>query len=116
LGGVLGDRYGWKRIAVAGLLAAAPLLSFFPAVPALTIAGAFCFNLTMPVTLTAIANMLPGRAGFAFGLTTLALIVGALPAFTGLKPMLGQPWAIMAAIAISVVVLYAGLKLYRDRF
>ena len=116
LGGVLADRLGWNRVALAGLAVAAPLLSFFSIYPALAIIGAFCFNLTMPVTLTAIANMLPGRDGFAFGLTTLALIVGVLPTYTELEMVAGGRLFLLSTIVVSIVVLYGGLKLAVDRF
>jgi hypothetical protein len=45
----------------------------------LWIFGIFLFNMTMPITLVVISNTFQGRQGFAFGLTTLALIIGALP-------------------------------------
>jgi FSR family fosmidomycin resistance protein-like MFS transporter len=116
LGGVLGDRFGWKRVALAGLVVATPLLSFFADYPALAIAGAFCFNLTMPVTLAAMANMLPGWAGFAFGLTTLALILGVLPTFTEFEAITSARPVILSAIVVAIVVLYGGLRLYAGQF
>ncbi|MFH1182332.1 MAG: hypothetical protein V1702_05210 [Candidatus Woesearchaeota archaeon] len=116
LGGILGDKYGWMKVTLIGLIVAAPLLSFFPTLPYLAIIGAFFFNLTMPITLTAIANMLPGRAGFAFGLTTLALVIGAFPAFTPVKPLLNSQIFILSAIVISIIALYTGLKLYFAHF
>jgi FSR family fosmidomycin resistance protein-like MFS transporter len=116
LGGILGDRFGWSTIAVSGLVISTPLLAFFPAIPALAIAGTFLFNLSMPVTLVGLAGMLPGKAGFAFGLTTLALIAGALPAFTPLKTLTGGQVFIFATIIISVAALYGGLRLYNDHF
>jgi FSR family fosmidomycin resistance protein-like MFS transporter len=115
-GGILGDKYGWMKVALTGLIVAAPLLSFFTSVPYLAIIGAFFFNLTMPITLTAIANMLPGRVGFAFGLTTLALIIGAFPTFSPLKPLLNNQIFILSIIITSIIALYIGLKLYFDHF
>jgi FSR family fosmidomycin resistance protein-like MFS transporter len=116
LGGVLGDRFGWSKVALAGLAIAAPLLSYFAVNPALAIVGAFCFNLTMPVTLTALSNLLPGRTGFAFGLTTLALILGVLPTYTELKNILSVHMVVLLTIVISILVLYIGLKLYAEQF
>ena len=66
----------------------------------------------MPVTLTAIADLLPGQAGFAFGLTTLALVTGAYPTFTAWQQPLGGRWATLALVAVSMVALFVGLKLY----
>lgn len=84
LGGLLGDLFGWRPVAVTGLLFSLPLLALGGDSPAAGIAGLLVFNLTMPVTLAAVAALLPrGREGFAFGLTCLALFVGAAPALTG---------------------------------
>jgi FSR family fosmidomycin resistance protein-like MFS transporter len=116
LGGVLGDRFGWALVAVSGLAISAPLLAFFASVPAVAIAGIFLFNLSMPITLICVVGMLPGKGGFAFGLTTLALILGAFPTFTPLRDWTGQPWLVFAAIFVSVVALYAGLRLYNGHF
>lgn len=115
LGGILADRFGWIRISVTGLLVSAPLLSFGAEYPLPAICGVFLFNMTMPVTLAAAANILPGRSGFAFGLTTLALITGALPTFTEYKAVFSQGWIVLAAVLLSVIALYIGLKLYSGR-
>ena len=82
LGGILGDRFGWTAVAVTGLAVSAPLLTFCAQVPALAILGIFLFNLSTPITLICLAQMLPGKSGFAFGLTALALVIGAWPTFT----------------------------------
>jgi FSR family fosmidomycin resistance protein-like MFS transporter len=116
LGGILGDKYGWMNVSVLGLIASGAILSFFANIPYIAIVGVFFFNLTMPITLTAIANMMPGRAGFAFGLTTLALVIGAFPTFTKLKPLMGNQLFILSTILISIIALYSGLKLYFVHF
>ena len=116
LGGILGDRFGWTTVAVSGLIVSAPLLAFFPQSPAIAILGIFLFNLSMPITLIGIAEMLPGKSGFAFGLTTLALIIGALPTFTQLRVLTSQQAFIFAAILLSIVALYGGLQLYIGHF
>ena len=116
LGGILGDRFGWTTVAVSGLAVSAPLLAFFPQIPAVAILGTFLFNLSMPITLIGVAGMLPGRSGFAFGLTTLALIVGALPTFTQLRVLTSNQTFIFVAILISIVALYGGLQLYIRHF
>ena len=113
-GGILGDRFGWTRVTIFGLLIAAPLLVLGINIPFIAILGVFLFNLTMPVTLTVIANMLPGRSGFAFGLTTLALIIGVFPTFTQLKPMLSISSAgmIFGAVLLMALLLKLALKLF----
>lgn len=112
LGGVLADRLGWVRTSVTGLIISAPLLAFGAGNPYTAMVGIFMFNLTMPVTLGAVSKMFPGFTGFAFGLTALALIVGSLPAFTRLKPVLGGEYIIFSIIMASGFMLFLGLKLY----
>ena len=111
LGGILADKFGWIKVTVGAVVISAPLLAFFPAVPVLAIVGMFLFNMTMPVTLVALSNVLPGRPGFAFGLTCLALIVGALPSLTKTVPAL-PAWGDFLIIIVSAVALYYGLKKY----
>lgn len=76
LGGVLADRFGRARLTVGSLLAAAALFGFGFRSPAACIAAVLLFNMTMPVTLTAVAELCRDKNGFAFGLTTFALFLG----------------------------------------
>ena len=110
LGGALGDRLGWRNVTVAGLLLSAPLLAFGAGSPALSVAGTLLFNLTMAVTLAGLAWMLSGHEGFAFGLSTTAIVVGLTPsAIPGFRPFLTGPWAILALILLSAAALWAAL-------
>lgn len=113
-GGVMGDRLGWMNVTSGGLLASAFLLSFGGNYPVLAVLGVFLFNLTMPVTLVVVSNMFPGRAGYAFGLTTLALIIGSFPSFTGLRSVISSNnrWMVMGTVLIMTCLLYWGLSLY----
>jgi len=112
LGGIFADRFGWIKIAVGALLVSCPLLAFGSSYPIAGIAGMFLFNMTMPVTLVAISNILPGRPGFSFGLTCLALLVGCLPIFTQIKNYLNGAPAVIGIIIFSAVSLYISLKMY----
>lgn len=112
LGGMLADRFGWMKVAAGGLLISAPLISFGMNIPYVAIAGMFLFNMTMPVTLVAISNMFPGRPGFSFGLTCLALILGTLPTFSQVKNLFNGQLEIFIVVIISVIALYLGLRLY----
>ena len=79
LGGIISDRLGWIETSVGALLISAPLIAF--AGPAGIIAGLFVFQMTMPVTLVAAVKVFPKKPAFAFGLTCLALVGGAIPTF-----------------------------------
>ena len=111
-GGIIADKFGWLKVTVLALLISSPLIAYGINSPAVYITGIFFFNFTMPVTLTALANMMPKREGFAFGLTTLALIIGALPTFYIPKFGLGNEIFIFSVVIISAVLIYFGLKEY----
>jgi hypothetical protein len=108
IGGVLADRLGWLRVAAGSLLAALPFLVCGPTFPLAAIPGIFLLNMTMPITLAAVADTLPGHPGFAFGLTTLALLLGEIPFFLGAA--IGNPLFVLLMILLSFVGLYNGLR------
>jgi MFS transporter, FSR family, fosmidomycin resistance protein len=109
LGGVLADRFGFARVGVGALVVSAPLLMLAPSNPVAGIAGMLAFNMTMPVTLVAVARTLPDNQGFAFGLASLALAVGAFPVLAGLVPGLSAAWPIALAVGVSAVALAVAL-------
>jgi MFS transporter, FSR family, fosmidomycin resistance protein len=111
LGGWLADRFGWRRTATLALAASAPLLfagtHYFP----LAVCGMLLFQSTMPVTLAGTYALMPHRPGFAFGLPSLALLLGALPGFTPwlrLHPALVNS-LLMPVILASAALLWLGL-------
>lgn len=114
LGGIIADKYGWIKVTILGLLLSAPLIAFGKDYPLLAIPGVFLFNMTMPVTLVALANIFKGKVGFAFGLTTLALVIGALPTFTEFKLFFDNAFLILGTITLSALILYKSLKSYSD--
>lgn len=111
-GGILADKFGWMKTGLTGLLLALPLLSFGNSYAVLGLIGAFVFNFTMPVTLVAISNSLPGKAGFSFGLTTLALFIGAVPTYTGYKGWFQIDWVIFILIFFALLFFYLGLRTF----
>ena len=111
-GGIIGDKYGWQKVGVISLLISAPLLTFGEEIPDAAILGMFLFNFTMPITLVAISNTLPGRPGFSFGLTTLALIIGVLPTYASAGSFLSKSPSVFAIITSSAIILYCALLLY----
>ena len=110
-GGILGDKFGWTKIGVGGLIVSIPLIFLGPQYFVLGIIGMFLFNFTMPITLTALSNLFPGKPGFAFGLTCMALLIGALPFFSEIKGIFSDKILIASMIAISAIILCIGLKL-----
>ncbi|MCR5260713.1 MAG: hypothetical protein K6C94_02625 [Candidatus Gastranaerophilales bacterium] len=113
-GGFISDKFGMYNTAVIGLLLSIPLLKYGEILPFLAILGMFCFNLTMPITVTALANMMPKYKGLAFGLTTLMLLIGFLPVIADYK--IPQSMMFFEVIMVSVIVTAIGLKLYERLF
>ena len=108
-GGLLADRLGWRRVAVTALVASLPLLALGASSPVAGIAGVLLFNMTMPVTLAAVAAVLPrGNEGFAFGLTCLALFCGSAPSLMG-WPLASAPWLLAALILPAAAALWFAL-------
>ncbi len=77
-GGLLADRFGGRAVGTVSLLASVPLVILGGDSVVLSVIGIICFNMAMPITLHTAAARLPRREGFAFGLTTLALLLGYL--------------------------------------
>lgn len=111
LGGVMADRIGWIKVAVGASLLSIPFLVFAPNIPLFAIIGVFLFNMTMSITLVALSTILPGRPAFAFGLTCLALIIGAAPTFLGYKSLFTNSFLVFAIIVASASFLNTGIQI-----
>lgn len=105
-GGIVSDFADRRKTVVSALLLSAPLLAFCESGILTSLAGLFLFNLTMAVTLVEIADRLDGYSGFAFGLTTLALILGMFMIYFGWKEFFGMPWVTFTFIVLSAVLLF----------
>jgi FSR family fosmidomycin resistance protein-like MFS transporter len=111
LGGVIADRFGWRFIAVGAVVISAPLLAFGSHIAWTAILAAGIFNFTMAVTLTAVATVLPGRPGLAFGLPCLALLGGAAAAQTDVKTYSQEPLYFLAVTLLAAGAIWAALTL-----
>ena len=105
LGGVMADRFGRLRIGVGALVISAPLLVAAYRSPVAGVLGMLAFNVTMAVTLVAVADALPGQPAFAFGLASFALVIGALPVLLGMSVGLATADAIVGAVGLAAVLL-----------
>lgn len=108
LGGFLADRWGWVRVGMGSMLAALPFLACASTFPAAAIPGMMLLNFTMPITLAATAQALPGRPGFAFGLTCLAYLLGILPPLLGFSA--NGPIYVVLVVLLSLWALHRGLR------
>jgi len=81
LGGILADRIGFRKVTYISLLGGLPFLLFGNSVMIVSLVGVALFSMTMPITIAILASVFPKRPGFAFGITTMGLFAGTLPAF-----------------------------------
>lgn len=109
IGGFVADRFGAIKTAVVSL-SIASLLFLLPAIAPAGIVAVLLFNMTMPITLWAMAKMMPGAKGFAFGLLTFGLFIGFLPVYLGVEVPPSMPWLFALLAAGSLAILWFGLR------
>ncbi len=80
-GGLLCDRIGFRKTAALSIGLSLPLLLLGDRAMVLSLTGIGLFSMTMPVTVAILVSVLPEEPCFAFGITTVALFVGTVPAF-----------------------------------
>jgi hypothetical protein len=109
-GGIISDRLGWIPTSVGALLLSAPLIALGGSNSSIIMLGMFFFQMTMPVTLTAVWALMPGKPAFSFGLCSLALVIGAFAAFY-------KPWLVFytssvffGLITLSAIAILAALS------
>lgn len=109
-GGIVGDRFGAGCTGVLSLIGSLPLILFAAANPALSLMGILLFNMTMPVTLCALADLMPKNPGFAFGLTTLALLLGTAVTFFWTVPTHLEKFLLAVLILLSAFCIWLTAK------
>ncbi len=112
IGGLTADKFGWIKMSILTLIVATPLIVFFPTTPVLAVIGVFLFSMTMPLPVTALSNMLPGRSAFVFGLTEFFLLFQYLSNNTSFT----APWTSFLIITISMFALLTALTLLYPYF
>lgn len=113
-GGILGDKFGFIKVSVSSLILSAILFigAFYSSICG--ILAVLLFNMTMPITLTALTNIFNNNKGLAFGLLTFALFLGAVPIFFGYTNILFNPIGLFFITILSAVILFIGLKGYNE--
>jgi FSR family fosmidomycin resistance protein-like MFS transporter len=117
LGGLLGDRAGWRVVGVGALAATAPLIWWVGRSPAAAVGASLLVQLTMAVTLAGVYVAIPDRPGLAFGLPCLALLIGSAPGLARAAEWISfdpAAWMLPAAAA-GVVTIFIGLSLLPRR-
>ena len=107
LGGFIGDKFGYIKTTLLTLSAALILFVFSFRNPFCGILATLCFNMTMPLTLTAISGVCGKKYGFAFGMTTFALAIGFIPTVFNITKLFSVPF-LLCGTALSLVLMLAG--------
>ena len=111
LGGFLGDRIGLIPAALGTLFASALLFLFAEGSPLCGILGVLFFNMTMPLTLFSLGEILGDAKGCAFGLTTFALFLGTLPTLFSASMFGGGLLVMIVLITLSALCIAFGAAL-----
>lgn len=115
LGGVASDRAGLRRLSVAALaLLAACGLAGRDSL-ALAALGMLLCQMTMGASLAGLSRALPDRPGTAFGLSSAALLTGALPALLHLAPGAVGAATFAPVVWLTAALLFAGLGPVEER-
>lgn len=108
LGGILSDKFG-MRLTACVTLGLAAVLYLVPSSPVCGVLSVLCFNMTMPMTLWALARIFSQARGFAFGTLTCALFVGFAVTILHPMPILPMGWGFTLATLLSAALLLLGL-------
>lgn len=112
LGGYIGDKLGYTKTAVVSLSVSLILFAFSFEYWVAGVIAILCFNMTMPLTLTAIADLTYKKYGMAFGLTTFALAIGFIPVVFNANKLFTVPF-VMTCTAVSLVLMAVGYCLMK---
>ena len=105
-GGFMGDWIGVKATSILSLTLAA-LFYLLSGYPTFGTVAVFLFNMTMPITLWGVAQILKGAKGFAFGLLTFGLYIGFLPVYMEwtVLPICGLTLAITSICSMILIII-----------
>ena len=109
IGGFVSDRIGARKTALFSTLSAIPFLVIGENIMVLSIIGVCLFSMTMSTTFEMALNVLPKNPGLAFGVTTIGLFVGLLPAFFVRFSRLANIALVVVLSILCFVILYRTL-------
>lgn len=112
-GGSIADRFGAFRFQLPAQIVGTALFALSVWYPILGLPAMFLFNTTMAVTVHALWRAAPAHAGAVFGLTTLALYLGALPRLLRAPNPLFTAWGLTLVGSVSAATLLLALHIVR---
>ena len=108
-GGALADRFGWRPVTAAMLLAAGGAAFFQQGSFAAACLAMLFIQATTGVTLAATQSLFPRRPAFAFGLPSVAILIGAYPFLLRDPRIMAPPW-MAAALCLVAAFSMLGIK------
>ena len=105
LGGIVADRMGARETAIVSLALSIVLLFLSHGSWVVTGVSILLFNMAMPITLCGLASAMPNHLGFAFGLSTFALLLGFITFTFGIINI--NPNYIITLLGIIAILLIA---------
>ena len=103
LGGIVADKLGAMETAVVSLALSLVLMFLSNGSWVVTGASILLFNMAMPITLCGLASAMPKQQGFAFGLSTFALLLGYIVFTIGI--INSKPYSTITLLGIIAIVL-----------
>ncbi len=111
LGGVFSDIIGAKRTAIFSLILSLPFMLFGNSNMLVSVIGVGLFSMTMAITLGALVSRLSDMPGISFGITTVGLFIGTMPAFFVLPKTLLANQVTVTLLTVTVIIIFIfGLK------
>jgi MFS transporter, FSR family, fosmidomycin resistance protein len=107
-GGIIADRLGWITTATTALVLSSIGILFIHNGTWIVFTTMFLFQMTMPITLLATSQSIPGRPAFAFGLTCLALIFGTFASYFVPESFCKLP-VTLSVVCISCILIITAL-------
>lgn len=107
-GGIVADRIGVRKAALLSVGGAAVTVLFSANSPLLGCISILLFNMTMPLTLSLLADYWKEYPGFAFGMLMLCLFIGTVPDLVGRGLHLTM-WELCTVSLISLAGLLVGI-------
>lgn len=105
LGGVVTDKFGYKKATIISIAGALPFLLFGNTFPLISLTGVLLYSMSMPITVGIIYSKFPSSPAFAFGITTIGLFIGSLPEFFFALPNLITQQIVVAVLSLIALVL-----------
>ncbi|MBR4880781.1 MAG: hypothetical protein IKU19_02540 [Clostridia bacterium] len=106
LGGIFSDIIGTKKTAIFSLILSLPFMLFGNTNMLISVIGVGLFSMTMAITLGALVSRMEDNPGVAFGITTLGLFIGTVPAFFVLPRTLIANQVTVAVLTVAVIIIF----------